>query len=112
MKNKTILIVDDEEDFRTVMRQIFESRGYRVITADNFSDGLLLLEQHKPNLLFLDNKLPDGFGWKNLDYIRTHFPKTEVTLISAFDVPKTSSSSFTILEKPIAIEDIDSILAR
>jgi DNA-binding NtrC family response regulator len=91
------------------MTSVFEKNGYHVFTADNFSDGLELLEIHRPDILFLDNKLPDGFGWKNLDYIQTNFPSTAVTLISAYDVPKTSSSSFRILEKPIAMEDLENL---
>jgi DNA-binding NtrC family response regulator len=111
MTAKKILIVDDEEDFKIIMKSVFEQHGYEVITAENFSDGLQMLELHRPNLLFLDNKLPDGFGWGNLDYIQTHFPDTQVTLISAYDVPKTSSSSFQILEKPITLADLNSIFA-
>jgi DNA-binding NtrC family response regulator len=112
MTTKKVLIVDDEEDFKIVMRSVFEEHGYEVITADSFSGGLQLLELHRPELLFLDNKLPDGFGWGNLEYIRTHFPGTEVMLVSAYDVPKTSSSSFKILEKPITLEDLDCIFAK
>jgi DNA-binding NtrC family response regulator len=106
MKTKKILIVDDEEDFNLLVRTYFSSNGYEVYTAVNIKEGLRILDEEHPDFMFLDNNLPDGLGWGNVEHILMNYPNTQINLISAFHVPKTSSSSFRILEKPLLMEDL------
>jgi DNA-binding NtrC family response regulator len=106
MKRKTILVVDDEADFNLLMEKYFSSNGYDVHVAGNIKEGLRILDEISPDFIFLDNNLPDGLGWGNIEYILLNHPHSQLNLISAYHVPKTSSSSFRILEKPLALEDL------
>ena len=99
MKKRKVLIIDDEEDFGMLMKRFFSQKNYDVYVAYTISDGLKLLDEHLPDIIFLDNNLPDGYGWDKTDYILSTYPQTQLNLISALNVPKTSSSSFRILEK-------------
>ena len=93
--------MDDEADFGLLMREFFDKKGYRVFLASSIATGLCLLQQEKPDVMLLDNNLPDGLGWGKTEFILANYPKTQLILVSAMDVPKTSSSSFSILYKPL-----------
>ena len=50
----TILIVDDDPDFREFVRIVLESHGYRVVEAEHAQSGLAILRQELPGLVLLD----------------------------------------------------------
>jgi len=106
MKKRKVLIIDDEEDFGMLMKRFFSQKNYDVYVAYTISDGLRLLDEHLPDIIFLDNNLPDGYGWDKTDYILSTYPQTQLNLISALNVPKTSSSSFRILEKQMLLKEL------
>lgn len=54
MKDKTILIIDDDVDILKSLKVIIESKGYEVITASNRTEGLKLFASQKPDALVLD----------------------------------------------------------
>jgi DNA-binding response OmpR family regulator len=111
MKYKKVLIIDDEEDFGLLMRNFFSKKNYEVFLAHSIADGLKILEAEKPDFIFLDNNLPDGFGWGKTEFILMNYPQTQLNLISALDVPKTSSSSFRILHKPYLTDELAKMFA-
>ena len=106
MKKRKVLIIDDEEDFGMLMKRFFSQKNYDVYVAYTISEGLKLLDEHMPDIIFLDNNLPDGYGWDKTDYILSTYPQTQLNLISALNVPKTSSSSFRILEKQMLLKEL------
>lgn len=106
MKNKKVLIIDDEVDFGLLMKSFFKPKNYDVFIAHTIADGLKTLEEQKPDFLFLDNNLPDGLGWGKTEFILVNYPDTQLNLITAMDVPKTSASNFHILYKPLLREEL------
>jgi len=63
-EKRTILVVDDDEDYQAAVRQILTDEGYEVISAMNKDDGLAALQQQHPDLIILDimmTKSTDGF---------------------------------------------------
>lgn len=106
MKNKKVLIIDDEVDFGLLMRSFFAPKNYDVYVAHTIAEGLKALEDQKPDFVFLDNNLPDGLGWGKTEFILVNYPDTQLNLITAMDVPKTSASNFHILYKPALREEL------
>ena len=100
MKAKKVLIIDDEVDFGVLMRNFFTTRQYEVYVAHTIAEGMKILDQEKPDLIFLDNQLPDGLGWGKTEFILLNHPQATLNLISALDVPLTSATGFRILHKP------------
>ena len=112
MDKKKVLIIDDETDFCLLLKSYFSRLQYDVTVAHRLQDGMQLLQKDTPDIVFLDNNLPDGFGWDKTDFILTNFPSLQLNLISAYhyDKPKTSRSLKTsflkIWEKPINLKEL------
>jgi len=62
MRKQTILIVDDQRDFRELVRRTLEQKGFDVILAADGVSGLRIAQQNKPDLLVLDLTMPDIDG--------------------------------------------------
>ena len=60
---KRILIVEDQEDNRMIMRDVLSSAGYDLIEAANGEDGVKLAHSERPDLILMDIQLPiiDGY---------------------------------------------------
>ncbi len=99
MKNKKVLIIDDQKDFGYLMEAFFSKKGSKVFVAYTISEGLRVLHEQSPDFTFLDNNMPDGFGWSKTDFILANYPETKLILISAMEVPKIASTSYRILHK-------------
>jgi CheY-like chemotaxis protein len=59
-----VLIVDDSDDIREMLRFVLDSRGYRVVEAENGQEALKIARRHCPDLILMDLNMPelDGFG--------------------------------------------------
>jgi len=110
MKCKKILVIDDEKDFQILMHSFFSTNGHQVFVADTIKEGLAILDEEHPDYIFLDNKLPDGLGWESAEFILKRYPQVHLNLISANDVPKTLTSRFRILEKPLHFEEMNKLI--
>lgn len=62
--NKTVLIVEDNEDNRLIYETILRYFGYTVVLAEDGETGLALAEKHRPALVLLDISLPGMSGWE------------------------------------------------
>jgi DNA-binding response OmpR family regulator len=65
MMKQTLLVVDDHASVRTLVTEYFEEQGYRVFTASDGNEGLLIARRVRPDLVLLDIMMPglDGFGF-------------------------------------------------
>lgn len=64
MSQKRILIVDDDQGIRQILKKSLESQGYEVLTASDGQEGLKSARQNHPHLLILDLMLPLLDGYK------------------------------------------------
>jgi two-component system KDP operon response regulator KdpE len=83
--NKTlVLVIDDEPQIRRLLTVALEANGYRVLTAANGQEGLVLAAQHRPELVILDLGLPDLSGEEVLRRFR-EWSNTPVIILSVQD---------------------------
>ena len=102
-----VLIIDDEVDFCMIMKGYFDRKKYETLVAYDLQNGLALIQASKPDILFLDNNLPDGQGWKCVDEIVEKNPHLKVYLISAHQSKssfKSPHENIIVWEKPISIQ--------
>jgi two-component SAPR family response regulator len=110
---KRVLIIDDETDFCLLMKSYFGRKNYEVHIFHTLAEGLKGMERIKPDIIFLDNNLPDGLGWEKTEFISKHFPNTRINLISAYQYDHSISEKMDfvrIWEKPISLTDLNKYL--
>lgn len=81
---KTILIIDDEEKFRTLLSRITSLEGFDVLQAESCSAAIKKLEQSEVDVVLCDVKLPDGNGVDLSKQIKEKYPLIEVILLTAY----------------------------
>lgn len=97
-------------DYCMIMKSYFVARKYQVFTAYTLKDGLKLLEEKQPQILLLDNNLPDGKGKEHIDPITKKFPSLKIFLISAYHQKSDflePHENVTVWEKPILLSLLD-----
>jgi DNA-binding response OmpR family regulator len=113
MVKKKVLIIDDEVDFCLLMQFYLTKKNCEVQISHTLRDGLGLVENNNPDIVILDNNLPDGLGWPAAKDILNVAPDVHLFLISAnkpTNKPDISNAHFHVVEKPISITQIDNFL--
>ena len=115
---KDILIIDDEKDLCSLLYDVLTPRGYNVEIANTKRAGMAWVKEKKPDLVFLDLKLPDGDGMSILSKIKKINSKTIVNIISAYGSEESREEAknkgvYSFLDKPFTEKEIlKSVRAR
>lgn len=75
---KTVLLVEDDESVRQLVRVTLEMNNYDVVEAKDGLEGLLLMDVHQPDAIVLDLMMPDVGGERMLAQLRS-MPETKRT---------------------------------
>ncbi len=67
---KTVLLVDDDNEIIESMRTVLESKGYKVMVARDGNAGLTVAERENPDLLILDMMMPKKSGFLVLEKLK------------------------------------------
>ncbi len=113
MSRTKILIIDDEIDYCKIMKTYFQEKDIEVSAAYTLKDGMVQIEKNPPDILFLDNNLPDGQGWEMVNQILEKLPLLRIYLVSAYRQRadfKADRNNITVWEKPISLADLDSVV--
>jgi DNA-binding response OmpR family regulator len=70
MSAETILVIDDDDDIRCLVRTLLERAGYAVLEAPDGRAGLRIFFAQAPDLVVLDVSMPERDGWETLERIR------------------------------------------
>lgn len=84
LQGLTALLIDDEENLRSLMARIIELEGFRVIQAKDAKHGLKSLEQEEVNVVITDVRLPDANGVELTRRIKEKYPAVEVIVLTSF----------------------------
>lgn len=76
--SKTILVVDDMESLRTMVKGYLTQEGYRVVTAANGREALFVARQERPDLILLDLMMPEMGGY---DFINAYAREGDAPII-------------------------------
>jgi two-component system, NtrC family, nitrogen regulation response regulator NtrX len=107
-----ILVVDDEEGIRKILKQVLEYEGHDVGVAAGGGEAIHSYAEVRPDLVFMDVKMARMDGLEALDRIREHDPSACVVMISGHGtietaVEATRRGAYDFLEKPL---DTDRLL--
>ena len=102
----TVLIVDDDPDVQEVLKDRLESLGYQAVPALTGKQGLELLGEESPQMVFLDIELPDMNGLEALKAIRKKQSDVAVVIITAYGtieraVQAMKDGAYDFVAKPL-----------
>lgn len=75
---KTILVVDDKQELRTLLKSYLDQEGFHVVTAGDGQEALFVARHEKPDLILLDLMMPEMSGY---DFIRTYNREANAPII-------------------------------
>ena len=101
-----ILIVDDEQDIRRLLKARLEGKGYVCHTADSAEAAIEVLNAEPVDLMLIDIIMPDMTGLTLFKYIRELFPDTAIIFVTsvddmnvAFDCVKEGAYDYIVKDK-------------
>jgi CheY-like chemotaxis protein len=114
---KTVLVVEDFEDNRFMMRRLLEMGGYHVIEAINGQEAVTLAERERPNLILMDLSLPQIDGLAATRRIRQleGMAQVPIVAISAHDTADFRHDAIAAgcneyLTKPVDFDRLENLL--
>lgn len=75
---RTILVVDDKANVRILLREYLSAEGFRVVTANDGREALIVARYEKPDLILLDIMMPEMSGY---EFIRQHRKEADTPII-------------------------------
>ena len=116
---QTVLLVEDTEDNRFMMRRLLEMTGYRVVEAMNGEEAVRLAKTESPNLILMDLSLPviDGLAATRLIRKLPEFESTPIIAVSAHDTDDFQTEAIqagcnTYVTKPIDFNELEQLIAK
>ena len=111
----TVLIVEDDDDIRFVLRDALELEGYQVVMAANGLEGIERLNDGcAPAAILLDQNMPvmDGEKFLELKSRAQSFAMIPVVVLSATPLRSTNHQIEAFLEKPVETEALFSAIKK
>jgi DNA-binding response OmpR family regulator len=113
----TILIIEDEIIVAKLVADVVSAQGHEVTVATDGEEGLALLDQIRPDALFLDVKLGELSGIEVLRQVRRRHPRLPVIVITGHAVAEELDEArrlgvTEIIEKPFVLAHLTGALER
>jgi two-component system phosphate regulon response regulator PhoB len=124
-KVNTVLLVDDDQDFRMQQKIMLESLGYQVIEADSGKGAVSAVEEKTPDIAVVDLMMEEeDAGFTLCHKLKKKFPEMPIIMVTAvasetgmsFDVKTREEHRWikadALLEKPVRAEQLQKELNR
>ena len=112
MANELILVVEDDDKSRKLVRDLLTVKGYEIIEAETGEEGVRLARERRPGLVLMDIRLPGIDGIQALARLRTEVATREIPVMAmtasvmAGDRQRVLDAGFDAFQsKPIQIRD-------
>ena len=117
MHQHRILVADDEETIRAILKEELEEEGYAITTAVDGEDAIRLLRQDKFDLVLADIKMPRADGFEVLRTVKAEQPSVRVIMLTGFADLKNAIESKRLgaddfVSKPYDIVDLVTTIER
>ena len=114
----TVLVAEDSEDTRIMLKRAFELKGYRVFEAEDGQQALEMARQYRPSLMVIDLNMPVLDGLETIKHFRElegegeHVPIIAITAYDVYGMEEAAleSGSNLYLSKPLDLEEFDRAL--
>lgn len=115
MSSSSVMIFDDDVDILEICTIILRGKGFRVITETSCEDVIGKVEQHKPQVILMDNKIPETGGIAATQLIKNteHLKNIPVVFFSAntnvAQLSKDAKAEY-YLQKPFDIAELEQLI--
>lgn len=116
---RTVLVVEDFEDNRFMMRRLLEMSGYRVVEAEDGEEAVRQAADVRPDLILMDLSLPllDGLAATRAIRLNEELRFVPVVAVSAHDTADFHAEALAAgcneyVTKPIDFDELESLLTR
>lgn len=111
MSRSKILVVEDEELMRSILRQLLEDDGFDVLTADRAENALEIFSQNEINVTLTDIRMSGMDGLELLDRLKAIDPEAIVVIMTAFSsvdsaIAALRKGAYDYVTKPFVNEDL------
>jgi CheY-like chemotaxis protein len=111
VKSPSLLITDDDPDFRETLRGVFAPRGFRTLLAGDGEEALEIVHTQEVHLVLLDVHMPKLTGLETLRLVKQFRALLPCILLSAqwddgLIEQARSAQAFLILPKPITLNEL------
>jgi CheY-like chemotaxis protein len=111
MQPRTVLIVDDDADFRTVLSDVLMDEGYTIVDAANGQEALRVLDSLIPDVIVVDLLMPVLNGWSLFAEIEARPNLRNVPVVFLSGVPQMAPGGGSlVLKKPLDLANLLSLL--
>ena len=112
-----ILVIDDEKLIRWTLEQHLVKEGYDVVTAESAEGGLTIINEESPDLVLLDNRLPEMTGLELLEQLNVRERGIMVIMITAYGLVETAVKAMKLgaydyISKPFNLEEITFVIRK
>lgn len=115
--NLEALIIDDETDICFLLGSVLKTRHIESKYVNTLRAAANILEINNPEIIFLDNHLPDGLGINFIQFIKRFHPRTKIVMITAHDTMSDKQKAFKegvdyFLGKPFSKETVNIVMEQ
>src|SRR5438128_10024484 len=115
MANELILVVEDNDKNRKLVRDVLTFKGYEIIEAETGEEGVHLAQQRHPSLILMDIRLPGIDGIEALRRLRAEQATRRIMTASVMtaDRQKITDAGFDAFQsKPLKVSDFVAAVER
>ena len=95
---KRILVVEDEEDNRQILRDLLATSGYEMVEAKDGEQALAAVDQHRPDLILMDIQLPIMDGYEATRRIRANPANKRIPIIAVTSYALSGNESIALAD--------------
>jgi DNA-binding NtrC family response regulator len=117
MKDYSILIIDDEEAQRNVLKGYLEKKGFKLFSAASGTEGVKVVNNNVVDIILSDFKMPDITGLEVLEQVKKINPEISFVILTAYGtienaVKAMRLGAFDYISKPVDLDELDLLLDR
>jgi len=111
MNKSKILIIDDEKELCSLLKEFYTEKGYSVDCSHDGQDGIVMVKKFEPDVILLDHRMPVMDGTEVLKKV-SEFSSAPIICVSAVTDQKTVDECLNLgahsyMFKPINLDDLD-----
>lgn len=115
--NYSILIIDDEQTQREVLKGYLDKKGYRTFTSSSGNEGISVAKEEQIDIILSDFKMPDKTGLEVLEEVKKINPEINFVLMTAYGtienaVKAMRLGAYDYLTKPVDLDELDLLLEK